>query len=428
MASTDFISDDLAILSEFVDESESGLSEVATLFVELESKASYLELVNTIFRTIHSIKGNSAFLGLLQVRTLAHEMESLLDDIRKHRQGPRQEVVNVLLTGVDAMKGILTRIRKQEPEVSDLDAFTQLLDSIRTLQARAATAPATADATAPDAASGVPAPAAAPTPTPAPSPAAEPAPVAPEPIPAAGPQELARTIRVQERHIHAIETLTQRLVQLHQQFQQAGTGPVEECGALLATLQQHLTAMRKVSLRELLQRAPRIGRDVSAALGKTVTVHLAGEELMAPKSLVEALEAPLMHLVRNAVDHGIETPAERRKQGKTPDGHVWVEARETAEALLVRIADDGAGIDFKALLMKAVEQGLCPKGRQLKPEDVTNLIFLPGLSTAKTVTETSGRGVGMDVVKSNVEAVGGKVQVASKRGKGTEFILQLPKN
>jgi len=429
--SNDFLSDDLAILAEFVDESETGLDAIASMIVDIESKPDDMDLINAVFRPFHSIKGNSAFLGLMHTRNLAHELEWLLDDLRKRRQKPSRPMIDALLAGMDELKAVMGRIRKTQPEVVDPAAFEKLILLVRDCHTASATIPVQPSSVAPST---------------VPDSSGETA-VAVAPAPAAAPagKELARTLRVQENLIDGLQQHVADLASVHKQLQssreacaqarpEALASPLSQLATCLEMMDDivkamahQLTALKNVPMRELLQRAPRIARETATLTGKTVQVHLAGEDLLAPKSLIEGLESPLMHMVRNAVDHGIESAADRIKNKKPQEGNLWVEARETPESIILKIADDGGGIDFKTLLMKAISGGLVPKNRAMTPEDVTNLIFLPGLSAAKKVTDLSGRGVGMDVVKTNISALGGRISVSSKMAKGTEFLVTLPK-
>lgn len=430
-----FLADDLAILAEFVDESEEGLQKVGNLFLELEHKPNDVDLVNTLFRPIHSIKGNSAFLGLMNLRKLAHEMESVLDRLRKQRLTVSKAMINELLEGVDEIKAMLGRIRKGEKEVADPALIERLLKTFAAYQG----APATEPAAAP------PAPESRPQTQPsAPPPAAIPPAAPPDvktdqhavlPEPGGKGPVLARTIRVQESLLDTLQTLSdefsttcKRMMEMirSQAPAQQWMEPVAAIGSTTVRLSKLVSTLRKAPIGELLARAPRIIRDASAQTGKPVNIKISGESVLVSRRIAEGLEAPLMHMLRNAVDHGIESAADRRKAGKSTEGQIWVEAREENDSLILRIADDGGGIDFKALLMKAMAMNLCPKNRALRPEDVTALIFMPGVSGAKKVTDISGRGVGMDVVKSQVDGLGGTISVNSKTGKGTEFILRLP--
>lgn len=422
-----FFEDDLAILQEFVEESNESLDSIESQFVALEKNPDDKELVNAIFRPIHSIKGNSAFLGLMNVRVLAHEMESVLDGVRKGELEPSETVVSGLLSGLDLLKAMLVRIQNKDAEVEDQAAFADVVEKVKSLKPRAE---------------------------------AEPDSVAPKPAPSSGPATKSektaakpgktdaktdaspdRSVRIKERQIKEVQSLVGELDGIQQQL--AGVseritadpaGAKTEidgmCGKfkdILVSIDEQFETMQKVPIRELLQRVPRIARETCAQTGKPVQLHVKGEGVLVSRSLVEGLEAPVMHMIRNAIDHGVESPQDRRKAGKTEQGSVWAEAAETDDQVTLRIADDGAGINFKELLLKAMKQNLVTNARSLTPKDISNLIFLPGLSTASKVSDLSGRGVGMDVVKHSVESLGGTIDVASKAGKGTEFILRFPK-
>ncbi len=424
-----FIEDDLAILAEFVDESEADLNATDKLFVELESRPGDLDLINAIFRPLHSIKGNSAFLGLMQVRRLSHEMENLLDDLRKQRCAPFPDLVSLLLAGVDEIKAILERIRKREDEVADKTKFGELLVSLQRMR--------------PDGTAATPAPTATPAkpPTQAPAqakPAAAAAPTATtaHPAQAANPAAaIERTIRIPEKHLDKFDKIQAQLAALSKKLASATGNAVQalpEAADILARtaseMGRQLQELRSVPASDLLQRAPRIARETAAAIGKKARVALSGETIRIPRSLASVLETPLMHMVRNAVDHGLEIPALRRKAGKPEEGIIRVEIREDKGSVLLIVADDGPGIDFKTLLTKALTKGLVPRDGKITPEQIMNLIFLPGISSAKQVTDISGRGVGMDVVKKMVEEAGGKIQVHSKAGEGTQFVISLSRS
>ncbi len=414
-----FIEDDLAILAEFVDESEADLNATDRLFVELEARPGDIELINSIFRPLHSIKGNSAFLGLMQVRRLAHEMENLLDDLRKQRCSPTPDLISILLAGVDEVKAILERIRKREGEVADEKAFNQLIASFQRMRQGEAAAPVPA---------GNPVPIPGATPAKPSSQSAAPA----KPSTPAG-ATIERTIRIPERQLDELDKIGVRLAELSQQMNPLSSDPKKAAEAstslseATANLKQLLEALRSVPASELLQRAPRIARETAASIGKKAQVQTAGETIRMPRSIAGILETPLMHMVRNAVDHGLEAPELRRRTGKPEEGLIKVEVREEQGGFILTVADDGPGIDFKSLLTKAMARGLVARNAQITPELVMNLIFLPGISSAKQVTDISGRGVGMDVVKKMVESAGGTIQVQSKTGKGTEFIVSLPR-
>lgn len=202
----------------------------------------------------------------------------------------------------------------------------------------------------------------------------------------------------------------------------------EVFGKLTRDLQHGIMDVRKVPIGTLLKRAPRIVRDVAAASGKEIETHISGEKVAIDRSLIEVLEAPLVHIVRNAADHGIEKPEKREAVGKSRTGHVEISAVESEDHVVLTIRDDGNGLDYDALAAKAVSMGIIPAGRKPTDDEITDLLFSPGVSTAETVTDVSGRGVGMDVAKRNIESMKGRIEVTSTPGQGSVFTIRMPKS
>lgn len=430
MPANEFFDDDLEIIVEFVDESESELAKAANLCLEMEKDPANVELVQEIFRPVHSVKGNSAFLGLLRMRSLAHEMETVLDDFRKQRLTPHAAAVNALLAGFDELKVMLERVRNRKPEVEDDSSFEAVVARVKANSAEGVDSDASATAAAQPKI-------VRPEPSQSPAaarPGARPAPepkVVEQPKPAAA--EALRTVRIRETFLATFQSLVERLGAFNADLaglaktQESVKPHVENMSKILGDIERLSFDMRCLPMGDLLQRVPRMVRDLATAIGKKINVSIKGEDIIVPRKIIEVLETPLVQIIRNAVDHGVEQPGVRLRLGKPPEGRIWVEASEHEDSITLRIADDGGGIDFKTLLRKAMAAGLCPKDRSMTPEDVMNLIFVSGISAARTVTDVSGRGVGMDIVKSQVETAGGKILVASKANQGTEFTLRLPK-
>jgi two-component system chemotaxis sensor kinase CheA len=191
-------------------------------------------------------------------------------------------------------------------------------------------------------------------------------------------------------------------------------------------LHERIMAVRMLPIKTLFGRFPRLVRDLTAAAGKEAALEVAGEDTELDKTVIERIGDPLTHLVRNAIDHGLETPEERRRTGKTPRGVVRLEAYQQGGNIYIEVADDGKGLDRERILAKGVQNGLVAPDQTPTDEEIFALIFRPGLSTAEKVTEVSGRGVGMDVVRRNVEALGGSIAIKSERGSGTTFRIKLP--
>jgi two-component system, chemotaxis family, sensor kinase CheA len=279
-----------------------------------------------------------------------------------------------------------------------------------------------------------PAPTATVTPAPAPAPTAEPAPSAP---PASGSAPAApaagQSIRIDliklDRLIDTVGELVIAQAMLVQRLQNDNIGACDELAmleGLTRDIQESAMSIRAQPIGSVFSRVPRTLRELAASTGKQVNLQLVGETTELDKTVIERLGEPLTHLIRNAVDHGIESPQDRIAKGKSPDGTLTLSAEHRSGRILIRIADDGAGINRARVFAKAVEKGLIAPEAQLSKEEIDNLIFAPGFSTAASVTSVSGRGVGMDVVRQNVKDLGGRITIDSEEGKGTTFTLTLP--
>jgi two-component system chemotaxis sensor kinase CheA len=456
---------DPSLRTGFIDESLEGLAQVSGLLGQLEQAPGRLELVQAIFRPVHSIKGNSAYFGMLKVKALAHELETLLDLLRKGALTATPGMIGMLLRGVDALAGMFDRTRRDEPEVVDLPAFERLVQAVvgaaqgeriskesqwRELLAALERgdleeARHLAQALARESLV-VPAAAAQPAATGGAAPAGERAPAREtvgEAAAGAGKPAAARTMRVAEEsidaflgHVGGLVTIGEMYEHLYLRMQgqavQAGLAAElrrvnESFGELSLQLQGSIMNVRKIALHTLLQRFPRMVRELAARADKQVSLVLEGGEILVDKSLLENLDAPLMHMVRNAVDHGVESVEKRQAAGKPAAGRLRIAATESAAHIRLVVADDGRGLDRDALRDKAVALGICRPGATLTEAEIVDLLFLPGVSTAREVTDISGRGVGMDVVRRNVDAMGGVITVQSTAGVGTEFAIQIPK-
>lgn len=297
-------------------------------------------------------------------------------------------------------------------------------------------APKAAPAPAPAAPAAVPAPvpaAAAPVAAPAPEAKAE---VADKPAAAGGPPAppaAGQSIRIDlfklDRLIDLVGELVIAQAMLVQRLDNAGITATEELGlleSLTRDIQESAMSIRAQPISSVFSRVPRILRDLAASTGKHVKLEVIGETTELDKTVIERLGEPLTHLIRNAVDHGIESAEDRIAAGKSPEGTLTLSAEHRSGRILITIADDGAGINRERVLAKAIEKGIVSPDAQLSAEDIDNLIFAPGFSTAQVVSNISGRGVGMDVVRQNVKDLGGRITIDSVPGKGTAFILTLP--
>ena len=544
---------DPSLLLEFLDESEDLLQSLPEIFIQLENEPGNLNLINQIFRPVHSVKGNSAFFGLLKVKNLAHEMENLLDALRKSELVVSSDMISVLLEGIEKLQEIFTRVRNNESELQSTGELEGLLEKITSFFKSGEYDTAAIREVLED---------------------MEPllsAPnlknsqellkinevyaklqkLCPDTTPQQGannnpiqkvldilsdnfednlPEEKSQAVLVElesirERVSNAQETkiieetlenyftmtasigfdpllgevivdamqqlqAMNALVDIEEELNEESTDKsnkrtsstsksssktmrvpedsidqflnyvgelivvremfdhlrrhyehntlydelmsqykrhLETFHTISSELERSCMAIRKQPIKSLMQKMPKIIRDVAAETNKKITTEIIGDELSVDKSLIGILEAPLIHMIRNAADHGIECPEERKENGKSASGLITISCSEDEESLFIAIKDDGKGLDFKALHSKGIKNGLFRENEKVSQEQISQVIFMPGVSTAEKITDISGRGVGMDVVKSNVEEAGGKIDITSEYGMGSTFTLTMPK-
>lgn len=451
--------DDAEMVKEFLVESYENLDRLDRELVALEKDPQNRDALAGVFRTIHTIKGTCGFLGFAKLEKLAHVGENLLSLLRDGRLLLTPEITTVLLAMVDAVRQILGEIQSsgQEGKADN----TQLVADLTRLHASATNgANATAakpappnlpkserlpnqQATAAPPAKSEPAPKTEPTPPEArpnqevlpKTESVAPATASSAPIASAGatPNE---TIRVGVNLLDKLMTLVGELVLARNQLMQysnrmgdAGLQTVSQRMNLIATeLQEEVMKTRMQPIGNVWSQFPRTVRDVAVGCGKEVTIEMEGKETELDKTIIEAIKDPLTHLVRNAVDHGFELPDARVKSGKPRAGRLVLRAFHEGGQVNIEISDDGAGLNRERIRQKAVERGIvaAEQASRLTDREIFNLIFLPGFSTAEKVTNVSGRGVGMDVVKTNVEKIGGTVDVQSVVGQGTTVRVKIP--
>ncbi|WP_425614368.1 chemotaxis protein CheW [Anatilimnocola sp. NA78] len=432
--------EDKAILDSFVVESKEHLSDVETLLLSMEAGGSNIdaEAVNSVFRAIHSIKGGAGFLGLTKVNDLAHALENVLNQMRVRELAPNNEIIDLLLRSADLLRTLIDAIgcdRQDKHDSYDIRSFVTALDYLHThgvcqngkptAAAAASQSPPVATRTATATAVNVQAASASPPPQPTEVVA-----------PAAEAHAADANIRVAVEVLDKLMNLAGELVLSRNQLLQAvGT---ENHAGLEATaarvdqvtseLQEAIMQTRMQPLAQVFNRFPRVVRDLSAKLGKQIDLQIHGKEVEVDKTIIEAIGDPLIHLVRNSLDHGIETPDVRTRRGKKATGTISLEASHQAGRVNIVVRDDGAGIDAARLRTKAVSKGIltAEQAAALSDRDAIELIFHPGFSTAEQVTDVSGRGVGMDVVKSNISRLGGTVEIVTRLDRGTEVHVKLP--
>jgi two-component system chemotaxis sensor kinase CheA len=469
------------IVQEFLVESHENLDALDGDLVALEQDPASRDLISRIFRTIHTIKGTSGFLAFGRLETLTHAGESLLVRLRDGAQPVTPATITALLTMVDGVRALLAEIEASSTEgdveiTAAIDAVNRQLNdpgaAAEPQAVPAAPAPVAAEpaAVAPVAAAPA-APAAVEVPAAAAPVAAPVAPVAPAPVQVPAPVEIPAVvepvtvdlpvageadwvgagaedhaqhrrsiadtaIRVDVDLLDSLMNLVGELVLVRNQLVRAASDagePVivrttQRLNLITSELQEGIMKTRMQPIDHVWSKVPRVVRDLTQAIGKQVAVVMEGKETELDRSLLEAVKDPLTHLVRNAVDHGIETPQERLDRGKNPEGTLTLRAFHESGHVTVEISDDGAGIDLERVAQIAIARGVVPADQLAKmdPRDIMMLVFQPGFSTAKEVTNVSGRGVGMDVVKTNIERIGGTVDVESTAGVGTTWRLTIP--
>jgi two-component system chemotaxis sensor kinase CheA len=446
---------DQEIVREFLVESHENLSKLDQDLVELEKHPKDKALLASIFRTIHTIKGTCGFLSFTKLEKLTHQAENLLSQLRDGQRELNPGLVSLILETVDSTRAVLASIERGDGE-SDFD-FTELTERLR----KAAAAPHETGETSRE--GGEPAGVAVAEPNgslaedrPASAIAtvermieemAEAIPDAAVPgvaVPAERVEdEAARGSSVADANIRVGVGLLDKLMdlvgelvltrnqilQFNAEREDASLNASSQRLNLITTeLQEGVMKTRMQPIGMVWNKLPRVVRDIAVALGKQIRLEMDGTETELDRTIIEAIKDPLVHLVRNACDHGLETAAARVKAGKSPEGRLSLRAYHEGGQVNIEISDDGAGIAVARVKQKAIEKGLIrpEQAAAMTDREALNLIFAPGFSTAATVTNVSGRGVGMDVVKSHIEKIGGVVDLSSRVGEGTTVKLKIP--
>ncbi len=467
------------IIEDFLVEAEELINSLDNNFVKLESSPNDLDLLNEIFRAIHTIKGTSSFLGFEQVTTLSHRMEDILNKLRKSEMVVTPDVMDLLLESLDILKGLLENVHAGSSEEVDLDDILARLTAALTSQdGEASAASSDSSESAPvsspsvaetspekatveefsspsaegkepqpqEAASSSPAPETS-QPSPAETTAAAPqAKTAPKekPTPKEKKHVVEQTIRVDVERLDTLMNMMGELVlgrnSLVQSVNKLNTEHESDYNLeqlnkattavnfITTELQMAVMKMRMQPISKVFNRFPRLVRDLARETKKQIELKLAGETTELDKSVIEEIGDPLVHIIRNACDHGLESPEERIAKGKPPTGTVKLTASQEGSNIVIKIEDDGRGFDVEAIRAKAVERGLATQqdvDKMTDPE-VFRFVFEPGFSTAKVITDVSGRGVGMDVVRSNIEKLNGLIELASEKDVGTTITIKLP--
>ncbi|HSP32994.1 MAG TPA: chemotaxis protein CheA [Thermoanaerobaculia bacterium] len=381
------------LMTTFVDEAQELLTSYEEALVELERNPRSEALINTIFRVAHTMKGNASTLGLDSVIALAHATEDLLDGVRERRIEVTPEVITLLLACSDHFKA---HVQAATGSGAIPESTPDLVIALRDATATGTTAsagPAAIDEVKSGGAS-----------------------VRTSIAKLDGMLALAGEISIARSRMR---TLIAALGSTDLRDAQ------EQLDRLCADLESDLMRIRMIPIGPVLNQQSRVVRDLARSSGKLVELLCIGGDVEADTAVIEHLRSPITHMVRNALDHGIESPEERRRRGKPEAGTVTIRAAHDAGMLIVEVSDDGAGIDAERVLRKAQRLGLT-HGDGLTEAEIHRLIFQPGFTTAETVTELSGRGVGMDVVHQSIVALRGSISIRSTPGEGTAFTIRAP--
>lgn len=462
--------EDQELLDGFLSETTELLEKLDDDLIALEKSSDDTDLMNRIFRSIHTIKGASSFLGFDLLVKVAHKTEDVLNRLRKGELTVDPDIMDVILEATDLVKLLVGDIKagdiqERETEGTINKLLPYLADNAGAPKPAEAAPPAeiatdvaaTASPADPEplaategAAEATPSspPSAVPVPVPKPAVEAVPkkAPAPPRSSDGKG-DDLSdnTTVRVDVKRLDDLMNQVgelvlerNRMIQINQDLQLNDSNRVdfqEEFGKLTkrmsfvtSELQMQVLKMRMIPVEKVFKKFPRIVRSMARDLGKEVDLQIVGEETELDRSVVDEIGDPLIHLIRNAMDHGLETPEQRLAAGKLRGGTLVLAAVHEGNQIIISIKDDGAGIDTERVGQKAIERGLITEDQfaAMSPREVFDLLFLPGFSTKEKATDLSGRGVGMDVVKTNIKKLNGLIEIKSTKGLGSEFILRLP--
>ncbi len=407
------------LLRDFLTETGENLDRVDAQLVRFEQEPNNGEILRQIFRLVHTIKGTCGFLGLVRLQALTHAAESL---IGKFRDGApvTSEAVTLILLSVDRIKAILGALAMQEcePEGSDSDLIERLV-ALTSGTATPAPAPVAASRAERSSAS------------------AGEIPVEPVERPQDAAEALAsHSIRVGLDTLDQLMTTVSELVLTRNQLLEISrrhqdsefVAPLQRLSNVTSELQDGVMKTRMQPIGHAWQKLPRLLRDLAVELGKDIELQTEGADTELDRQVLELVKDPLIHLVRNCADHGIETPAERIAAGKPAAGKIMLRAHHQGGHVIIEVADDGRGLDLARIKARAMDLGLAGEAELAARSDgeICELIFEPGFSTAAAVTSVSGRGIGMDVVRNNIEQIGGSVDLNSLAGQGTRFTIKIP--
>ncbi len=423
------------LLADFLTETHEGLSATDEALLRLERAPDDAPTLAEVFRQIHTIKGTCGFLGLSRLEKVAHAAETILGLYRDGSLAVTSAGITLVFSAVDCIRHIVAGLEAtgQEPAGDDAEVIAALEAAAR--GEVVVLAPPSAPMPAPDAAPQTALEEATPRPAAATMPRAPEA--APEPVQGDLMASTAQqTIRVSVNVLEDLMTLVSELVLTRNQLLQLARAsgdsqlsvPLQRLSHITSDLQEGVMKTRMQPIGNAWAKLPRLVRDLANDLGKKIDLDMRGAETELDRQVLDLIKDPLTHMVRNSADHGLEGPAERRAAGKPEIGRILLNAYHQGGHIIIEIGDDGRGLPVEKIRAKALAQGLATEAdlAQLSEHEVLRFIFRPGFSTAQQVTSVSGRGVGMDVVKTNIERIGGTIELRSKEGRGTTFTIKIP--
>ncbi len=391
----------------FISEAQEHLQEMSRALLELEKNPENSDLLNQIFRGSHTLKGMAATMGYDAITKLSHQMEDVLDNLRKGEVKINTDIINILFECFDSLQLLVDEVVTEKEKGLDLSPISRKLEAIVTPEAAV---PATPEEKKPQQ----------------------------EQVKTktATLEQKTESVRVNIKQLDSLMNLVGELVINKAQLTQIGhKHKIAELSEVLShvdriatELQTQVLKTRMVPVSLIFDRFPRVVRDISKAHGKEINLEISGRDIELDRMILEELNDPMVHLIRNAVDHGIETPEERLKNNKSRIGTIHLTAARGKGFVTIQIIDDGKGIDLDKVRVTAVEKGIVTpeEAEQLSKRQLLMLICDSRFTTTKKVSDISGRGVGMDVVKTKIESFNGSLEMKSEKGKGTTFILKLP--
>ena len=439
------------LIKEFIAETEEVLEGLDQCFIKLETSPGDLVLINDIFRAVHSVKGSAGFLGFNRLVEVAHQAENILNKLRQKGMQATPEAIDIILESVDVLKRLIKEVKEGSGELIDIAPIKRKLSLL--LEYAGSSEEIISDN------------------PPAPVPASEPpgrvsrevekaeagtpklernnkknkeqVTLADKPAIGTAEQEKDQTLRIDTNRLDQVMDLVgelvlsrNRLIKILSEVEELYNGDekikslfetASNLNLLTTDMQLAVMKMRMVPIRKVFNKFPRMVRDIARKVNKKIDLQMSGESTEIDKSVIEEIGGPLVHVIRNSIDHGIELPEDRLRKGKPESGTITLSAFQEGNSIVIQIEDDGKGIDPVTVEKKAREKGLIKSSDvRLSPKEVINLIFEPGFSMAAQVSDISGRGVGMDVVKTNIGRINGIIDVNSEVGKGTRITFKIP--